>query len=422
MPTFSLHTLGCRANQADSQQLSQILIAAGFSEVPFGQPADCQIVNTCTVTAEADRKSAQFARRAERNGGQVIVTGCGAAQRGGAWKRVSGSTLRLPPESREQILEHLGAQHCPNGESFERPLLRRDRVRSLLRIQDGCDQFCTFCIVPYVRGRSRSKSADWVVGEVQKLEGEGCAEVVLSGIHLSAWGTDLEPAQDLSQLAAQILQATKNIRVRFGSVEPDLFPKALIELMSQNARLCPHLHLVLQHASDKILEKMHRGYQLSQYQELVENFQKVPNFCLSTDVLVGFPGEQIEDFQKLLQYLRKTPFSKIHVFPYSSRPGTAASKFPNAVPASLLEFRRQALLSLAKRKHLAYLRGQRGKLGRVLIEAAADRAGWVRGTTENYVTVEVRGGLAQRGSVVEVELGRRRGEVLIGRLCSGESG
>ena len=248
MPTFSIHTLGCRANQADSEQMAQILASAGFQEVPFGQAADCQIVNTCTVTREADRKSAQMVRRAARLGEQVVVTGCGAAQKGGAWTRVPSAALRLPPDQREEILQRIGAQHCPSGEQLERAWLRRDRARALLRIQEGCDQFCTFCIVPYVRGRARSQPREWILGQVQQL---GVQEIVLSGIHLSAWGAEF--SQDLGDLLEFLVKNTSGIRYRLSSVEPDLFPQRVFEIMRRYPdRVCPHLHLVLQHASDVV--------------------------------------------------------------------------------------------------------------------------------------------------------------------------
>lgn len=417
MPTFSIHTLGCRANQADSEQLAQILNGAGFQEVAFGQAADCQIVNTCTVTREADRKSAQMVRRALNGGGEastVVVTGCGAAQRGGAWQRVPSSALRLPPDQREEILRLIGAENCPNTAALERGWLRRDRTRALLRIQDGCDQFCTFCIVPYVRGRSHSRNTDWVVEQVRELEEQGALEVVLSGIHLSAWGREQET--DLAVLAGAILQATKTVRLRLSSVEPDLFPAKIIELMRTQPRLCPHLHLVLQHASDRVLQRMHRGYDLAHYDSLVQEFLTLPGACLTTDLMVGFPGETEADFAQLLAYVRRTAFAKIHVFPYSSRPGTAAARFAEQVPPEVLQNRRNRLLKLAERKQVAFLRQNIGQVREALVESPADRAGWMKATTDNFLSVLVRGGPALRGRRLPVRLKRRWGESVVAEV------
>lgn len=416
MPTFSLHTLGCRANQADSEQLAQILLSAGFQEVEFGQPADCQIVNTCTVTSEADRKSAQMVRKATRLGSQVVVTGCGAAQKGGVWKRVPGTTLRLPPEQREEILKLLQAENCPNSEAVERQWLRRDRTRALLRVQDGCDQFCTFCIVPYVRGRSRSQSLSQILQQVEVLCQQGTREVVLSGIHLSAWGADLEPALDLADLLEAVLQRFPDLRLRLGSLEPDLFPRRILDLMQRQPRLCPHLHLVLQHASDTILKAMHRGYDLAHYQSLVEPFLKLPGAALTSDLMVGFPGETEDDFQRMLDYVRATPFARIHVFPYSPRPGTAAARFAHPVQPEVLQQRRNRLLALAEKKRVAFQRSQIGLVRPVLLEGS--EGPWMKGTSDNFLSVMVRGGQARRGQETSVRLLRRRGDFLIGQIES----
>lgn len=415
--------MGCRANQADSEQLACILVGAGFEEVPFGQPADCQIVNTCTVTREADRKSAQMVRRASRLGEQVVVTGCGAAQRGGAWQRVPSSALRLPPEQREQILTLLGAENCPAAERLERPWLRRDRIRSLLRIQDGCDQFCTFCIVPYVRGRNRSQPLEWVIEQIQELESKGFGEVVLSGIHLSTWGSDLQPRLDLADLVERIVGATQHVRIRLSSVEPDQFPRRLFDLMKKApGRLCPHLHLVLQHASDRILQRMHRGYDLAHYQGLVEQFVgEVDGACLTTDLMVGFPGESEGDFAQLMSYVRRTPFAKIHVFPYSPRPGTAAAKFVDPVASATLQHRRDRLLRLAQRKSVAFQQASLGQVREALVESQADRDGWMKATSDNFLPVLIRGGPAMRGSRFSVLLQRRWQQSIVGQVIEPES-
>ncbi len=418
MPTFSIHTLGCRANQADSEQLAQILLSAGFAEVPFGQAADCQIVNTCTVTREADRKSAQMVRRAARLGEQVVVTGCGAAQKGGAWQRVPGSALRLPPEQREQILERIGARHCPAAERLERAWaspdpgvgskpLKRERARALLRIQEGCDQFCTFCIVPYVRGRARSQPREWVLQQILAL---GASEVVLSGIHLSAWGQ--ERGEDLADLLEFLLSQTQGIRFRLSSVEPDLFPERVFPLM-RDPRLCPHLHLVLQHASDRMLEKMHRGYDLAHYERLVGQLLDIPGASLTTDLMVGFPGETDQDFEILMNYVRRTGFARIHVFPYSARPGTAAARFPNQVPAEVQQTRRDRLLGLARRKQVAFQRANLGSVREALIESESERKGWMKATSDNFLPLLLRGGPALRGQRLRCRLQRRWADQIV---------
>lgn len=415
---FSISTLGCRANQADSARMRSILLGAGFEERPFGDPVDCAIVNTCTVTVEADRKSRQLLTKALRvlpEAGQVVATGCAVASKGGL-KQLPGAVLRLPPDRREDLLALLDVEACPGREV---PVAVHRTTRALLKIQDGCDQFCTFCIVPYVRGRSQSVPLAEVVARAVALEAQGYSEIVLTGIHLSIWGHDQPGNPDLSDLAAAILKATGSIRLRLASVEPDRFPLALLGLMARESRLCPYLHLVLQHASDRILEKMHRGYDLATYQRIVEEFfANVPQATLSSDIMVGFPGETESDFRALVSYLRSTPFYHLHVFPYSARPGTAASKFADQVPVEVKKFRRDTILKLGERKKAEALRGMIGQRTTVIFEG--DHApGWLKGTTHNGMTLLARAGPALRKRQAQVIVSRRLGPNLVGRVDVG---
>ncbi len=418
-PTFAIHTLGCRANQAESDRLREILCSAGFREVPFGTQADCQVVNTCTVTREADRKSRQMVRRALKLGQTVVATGCSVAERGGM-KKMPGTALRLPPDRSEEILSLLGAERCPATEMMEKEA-QALRTRALLKVQDGCDQFCSFCIVPYVRGRSRSFPVDQVLQEARALARKGYQEIVLTGIHLSIWGHDLEGQPDLSHLVEALLEGTESVRIRLSSVEPDRFPYRLFELMEEHPqRICPHLHLVLQHASDAVLERMRRGYDLAHYQGLVEAFfGRVEKACLTTDLMVGFPGETDQDFRLLMDYVRKTPFYRIHVFPYSVRPGTSAARFADQVETSVKKARRDQLLRLAEKKRIVFLRSHYGQVAEVLVERT-DGKGWVRGTTENYLNVRLRGGHRMVGQKLRCRLLRRRGDDLIGEMMEEE--
>lgn len=411
--TFSIATLGCRANQADSERMRAILVGAGLEERPFGQEVDCSVVNTCTVTSEADRKSRQILRKALRvlsPEGKAIATGCAVAQRGGL-KKLPTNALRLPPDKRETILELLNVEGCPG---------RTDPVsaktRALLKIQDGCDQFCTFCIVPYVRGRSKSFPIDEVVRQAVSFEQEGYQEVVLTGIHLSIWGHDLEGEPDLSHLVRAILEATTTLQVRISSVEPDRFPLTLIDLMSENPRVCPYLHLVLQHASDKILDRMHRGYNLATYRTIVNRFfRKVPLATLSSDIMIGFPGEDEQDHKILMNYLRATPYHHLHVFPYSSRPGTAASKFKDQVGPDLKKQRRNDVLALSKKLKIKSLRAMYGKSADVIFESQF-KPGWFRGTSVNGMSVIGKAGPAVLHKRVPVTFTRRLGMDLVGTV------
>ena len=411
-PKFSIATLGCRANQADSDRLRAILNSAGFEERPFGEPVDCAVVNTCTVTAEADRKSRQTLRRALRvlpEGAQAIATGCAVAERGGL-KKLPKTALRLPPDRREEILSLLKVDACPGREP---EVAVSAKTRALLKIQDGCDQFCTFCIVPYVRGRSKSVSIEEIVNRAVKFEKQGYQELVLTGIHLSIWGHDLEGAPDLSDLVRAILDATEDVQVRISSVEPDRFPLRLIDLMEKEPRLCPYLHLVLQHASDRLLDRMHRGYSLAVYENIVEQFfGRVPMATLSSDIMIGFPGESDEDHTILMDFLRRTPYYHLHVFPYSVRPGTAASKFSGQVKSELKKERRDQVLKLASKLKLSSLQKMKGQRTSAIFEKEF-KPGWYKGTSHNGMSVVAKAGPAVLGKRVPVEMTRRLGQDLV---------
>ncbi len=414
--TFSVTTLGCRANQADSERLRAILLSAGLAEREFGQPVDCAIVNTCTVTREADRKSRQLIRRALKaspSSSTVVATGCAVTKRGGV-RELPGSVLRLTPDRGEEILELLDVEACPGR---EKELLPPARARALLKIQDGCDQFCTFCIVPYVRGRSRSRTIEEIVAQAQAFEEQGFTEVVLTGIHLSIWGEDLEGELTLADAVSAIIDGTERIDVRLASVEPDRFPMALIDLMAIEPRVCPFLHLVLQHGSDRILERMHRGYTTSDYRRIVQAFfEKVPQAALSSDIMVGFPGESEEDFQQLCDVVTELPFFHLHVFPYSLRPGTSASKFPDQIEPEVKKHRRDRLLRLGEQKKLDALKSFYGVETTAVLEAAADREGWLKGTTRSGMTVVCRGSERLLGRSVPVLVRRRIREQLVAEV------
>lgn len=401
LKTFSISTLGCRANQADSARLRAILLGAGMVERPFGESVDYPIVNTCTVTAEADRKSRQEISKALRFSPQskaVVATGCGTAMRGGLGK-VSGAVLLLPPDKRESILALLDADACPGREDIA---LANRTARALLKVQDGCDQFCTFCIVPYVRGRSKSVPIDKVVSQAVELERSGFNEIVLTGIHLSTWGHDQPGEVDLKDLVSAIIRQTKSISVRLASLEPDRFPLSLIELMAAEERVCPYLHLVLQHASDKVLKKMHRGYTQAHYRNIVDRFfELVPQAALSSDIMVGFPGETENDFQILFDYLESTPYYHLHVFPYSARPGTAASKFPDKVASEVKKRRRDILLALSKEKRAIAMAKMIGARTTAIFEGEHEK-GVLKGTLHNGMAVVLKAEAQLRKQKVSV--------------------
>lgn len=400
--SFSISTLGCRANQADSERLCQLLRAAGWQELPAGERVDCAVVNTCTITAEADRKSLKLLRRRQKEAKLVILTGCGVTERGGL-KVPAGVRVMQPSES-ASILDILRSEGFPIG-TLRSLDVRQHRTRALLRVQDGCDHFCSYCIVPYVRGRIKSFDPDNLTCEVQRLELDGYKEIVLTGIHVAKWGYDLTPRRDLADLLRCFLENTKTVRFRLSSIEPIAFPKAIIELMREYPeRVCPYLHLPIQHASDRILQRMRRGYNLAEYDAVVREFLTVPGACLTTDIMVGFPGETEDDMTILTDYLERTPYYHLHVFPYSRRPGTAADTYKDQIPENVKKERVERIIALGERLKARVLEQFRGMRRPVLVERLLPEIGMVTGTADNYITVNLPGDASLLGKIVMAEL------------------
>ncbi len=457
MSTFSILTLGCRANQTDSEQISELLRTAGFEEVRPECAADLGIVNTCTVTAEADRKAGQMIRRLSRLCQLVIVTGCSVAPKGGLSDRSSfpENVLVVPPSQRDRILDFIPTVKAEpeslnssvviadatdkhgevsSAEPFTSPELniKPHRVRALLKVQEGCNHMCTFCIVPLVRGPLRSLQANELLPRLHELVERGYHEVVLTGTHLALWGRDTASKRrfrgaaaagtavggsgvetlstvglpNFADLLEELIKGSQGVRLRISSIEPMAFPVKILELMrAYPDRLCPHLHLVIQHASDKILAAMHRDYTLAQYDSLAQEFLRtVPGACLTTDVLVGFPGETEEDVQILLDYLKRTSFYHLHVFPYSQRAGTAAAGFSNQVPAQVKHERVRRVIALgeesARRVYASFV----GTVRPVLAERSSPRPGYLLGRADNFLEVEFPGVVEQVGKIFQVAI------------------
>ena len=440
MATFSILTLGCRANQSDSELLGEILKQHGFRQVAVNEPADLGIVNSCTVTAEADRKAGQMVRRLSKLCRFVMATGCGAADKGGliTKKMLAENVIVLPPGQREKIMDYLpfAVMELKVGHSSElenelketvsfvqaREESVQHRSRALLKVQEGCNHMCTFCIVPMVRGPLVSFTAKELIPKVHKLAEEGYREVVLTGTHLALWGRDSyskkqakvegKSEQNFADLLEDLIRNSQGVRFRISSIEPMSFPEHILDLMvAYPDRLCPHLHLVIQHASDKILQAMHRDYTLAEYDNLAEKFlTKVPGACLTTDVLVGFPGETEEDVKILTDYLKRRKFYHLHVFPYSKRQGTVAAKLDNQVPEQVKKERVRRIIELGKETAQEVYCSFIDTIRPVLAERLSDREGFLTGTADNFLTVEFPGSVSDIGKIMPVEI-RRKNEL-----------
>jgi len=423
MPTFTIENFGCRATEADASALRGQLLSSGLALADDHAVADWVVLNTCTVTAAADSQARDAVRRIHRANpaARIIVTGCYAQRapeeiatlEGVAW--VVGNThqsaiRKLIPEQRDFVpAESLAADSMSlargpakilTGDIFAEDAGMRmagaertvaDRTRPILKIQDGCNNRCSYCVIPFVRGRSRSLSPDLVVDEVRSLVEAGIREVVLSGINLGSYGRDLSPASSLASAVRQILEETNLERLRFSSIEPQDVTEDFVSLVAQSGRIAPHFHIPLQSGSDRILRAMHRWYRTAHYAARAELIRRlIPDAAIGTDVIAGFPSETQEDFDATSEFIDRLPFTYLHVFSFSPRPGTKAETLGSPVQPALIRDRARSLRALAQRKSEAFRASQRGVSHRALTLA---RYGdnWTEGLTGNYLKVRIAG-------------------------------
>ena len=410
--TVSFATLGCRLNQVDTQALQAELEARGFRTVPFDEPADVVIVNSCTVTARAEFSDRQMIRRAGRvsPAGRVVVTGCwaqtdpeGVATVGGVDLVVGNGDKRRLPDLLEGLLATDARASGPRvqvsdiGEArtlSPSPLGRATgRSRAFLKVQEGCQHRCAFCIVPRARGASRSLDPDAVLDQVRLLVEAGHPEVVLTGVDLGHYGADLVPRVTLAGLLRRIGEIPGLRWVRLSSLLPAYFTPELTEIVCASPVIAPHLHIPLQSGSDRILRLMRRPYTRAMYRRLVERLNDaVPSLGLGADVIVGFPGETDEDFADTASLVEELPFSYLHVFPYSDRRGTEATRLPGRVDARTIAARSRFLRGQSLAKSLAFRARLCGSLQEVLVLDTRDRrTGGLTGLTGNYVEVIFQG-------------------------------
>lgn len=390
-------TLGCKINQFETDALRQDFETRGSTIVPFNAEADVYVINTCSVTAKSDYQCRQAIRSAVRRGqgAKVVVTGCYAELQPEEIKKIAGVDLVLGARDKNKIPDLLlGAVSTlsgrgPSGKSTETARIVRSRTRGYLKIQDGCDNTCAYCVVPLARGSSRSSSVEGVVQEFGRSVQAGCPEVVLTGIHIGKYGADLSPNSSLTDLLKQLIPLQGNTRIRLSSIEPGEITDEMIGLLGRG--LCRHLHIPLQSGDDTILRAMQRTYSSDFYQSLLENIAKqVPGVALGADVMVGFPGEGEREFQNTMRLVAESPLTHLHVFSYSRRPGTIAADMPGQVPEEIKKVRSESLRQLAKDKNMSFQRAQLGKELDVVVESRIDaRTGCLTGLTDNYIRVHI---------------------------------
>lgn len=392
-------TLGCKINQYDTDRMRRELVSSGGTIVPFDAPADIYIINTCSVTAKTDYQCRQAIRSAVRSaqGAKVVVTGCYAQTRPEELRNIPGVDLVIGNTEKERIMEHV--RSCfPGTEDGEtgrpRPEERAGtipggRTRGFLKIQDGCDSRCSYCIVPSARGRSRSVPEPRVLHLFEELVVHGCPEIVLSGVHIGMYGKDLIPATSLNNLLPVLLKRRGPARIRLSSIEPRELSAEIMDLLGQG--VCRHLHVPLQSGDDAVLRAMNREYSSGTYRDILSRIaERVPGIALGADVMVGFPGEGDAEFRNTRKLIEDLPLSHLHVFSFSPRPGTPAAEMREQVPEPLKKERSRTLRELGERKLFSFRKGFLHKKLSVVIEEKHDATnGYLTGLSDNYIRVAV---------------------------------
>ncbi|MGH9703795.1 MAG: tRNA (N(6)-L-threonylcarbamoyladenosine(37)-C(2))-methylthiotransferase MtaB [Candidatus Acidiferrales bacterium] len=433
MPTFTIENFGCRATQADAASIENHLLTRGFLKAASHAAADVIVLNTCTVTAAADSQARDSIRHIKRANpaAQIVVTGCYAqrapeelaALEGVSWvvgnshqaeipqllertaalpSRPMAGAHELIPLSQLEI-EPLSLARGPakilTGDIFAQtevivaPIANGDaeRTRPTLKIQDGCNNRCSYCVIPFVRGGSRSLAPSRVFQEIRSLVNSGYKEIVLSGINLGSYGRDLTPRVELGELLCSILEQTALEQLRLSSIEPLDVTQDLIDLIASSDRLAQHFHMPLQSGSDRILRAMRRWYRAAHYARRVELIhERLPEAAIGADVIVGFPGETDEDFRATCDFIAQSPFSYLHVFSFSARPGTEAAKLSEEIPLPVIKQRARELRSLSAAKAAAFRAAQSGRVLRALT-LHKQGAGWTEALTGNYLKLRIPG-------------------------------
>lgn len=422
------HTLGCKVNQYETQEMREMLKKSGYEITENEQDADIFVINSCTVTSESDRKTRQCVRHYKNKYPEstVVLTGCMPQSFPEMAKKLTEADIVLGNRNNSKLVESLSEYFnddgrvlhldChKSGEGLISPGITdfEERTRATLKIEDGCDRFCSYCIIPKARGRVRSKPIEDIQKEVAALANNGYREIVLVGINLSAYGKggDL----DLSDAVFAAAENEEIERIRLGSLEPDHITDELIEKLVKCEKLCPQFHISLQSGCDKTLKKMNRHYTAEEYAALCDKLRKSFKDCtLTTDIMVGFPQETEEDFSDTVKFAEKIGFEKIHIFPYSRRSGTVADKMEGQIEKSVKGYRVAELSKVADKIRTEFLKNQTGKTVSVLIEGK-QKDGEMFGYTPNYTPVKVMGN-ARIGSIIDVLITDYDSEFCIGKL------
>jgi len=396
--SVALYTLGCKLNFAESSTIAQQLIKNGFSRKEFHEGADLYVINTCSVTDHADRKCKKVVREALKHNpnAYIVVVGCYAQLKPKEIAQIPGVDMVLGAAEKFQLMDYLHSlkkepktrvenQPIKSVNEFVPGFSEGDRTRMFLKVQDGCDYFCSFCTIPLARGKSRSADVRTTIEQVKHATEQGVQEVVLTGVNLGDFGVNHE--ESFFDLIQELDNLDDIKRYRISSIEPNLLNNEIIEFVAESQKFVPHFHIPLQSGNDEILQRMRRKYLSDLYQSRIEKIKSImPDCCIGVDVIVGFPGETEAHFIDTYNFLNELPISYLHVFPYSERPNTTARKMQDAVPLKTRNDRTTQLRSLSEKKKRAFYESQLGQIRMVLFESEV-RNGNMHGYTDNYVRV-----------------------------------
>ena len=428
MKKAAFYTLGCKVNQYETEVIKEAFKNSGYTIVDFKEKADVYVVNTCSVTHLSDRKSRQIMRRAKQinRDAVLIVCGCYAQTAPNEVAKIPDADIIVGNSEKNRILELLENFYSSGRivdvsdiekekEFSETPLSSFDsRCRAYIKVQDGCRQFCSYCIIPYARGPLRSRKAESVIEEAMRLAENGFCEIVLTGIHLASYGIDTK-TESLTELIISLHKIEGIKRIRLGSLEPNVVNNKFIDSLPLMPKLCPQFHIALQSGSDSVLHRMNRKYTTEKFARYIERIKEyMPDVAITTDVMVGFPGETDEEFSESLKFVESCGFSKVHVFPYSPRKNTPAAAFENQVPAKIKEKRAKLMQKLADKLFADYLKKQMGKTLDVLFEQ--EENGGFLGHTEEFCPVYVKTEGDIKNKILPVKIINCENERLLGEF------
>ncbi|HLR23952.1 MAG TPA: tRNA (N(6)-L-threonylcarbamoyladenosine(37)-C(2))-methylthiotransferase MtaB, partial [Pseudogracilibacillus sp.] len=418
MQTVAFHTLGCKVNHYETEGIWNMFQKHDYERVDFEKMADVYVINTCTVTNTGDKKSRQVIRRAVRKNPEAVicVTGCYAQTSPGEIMEIPGVDVVVGTQNRQKMIplieEHLetrlpinGVQNIMQNRVFEEMDVPdfTDRTRASLKIQEGCNNFCTFCIIPWSRGLLRSRDPDNVIEQAQKLVNAGYKEIVLTGIHTAGYGEDL-PDYNFAQLLRDLENKVSGLkRIRISSIEASQITDEVIHVLDQSEKIVRHLHIPLQSGSNTVLKRMRRKYSADYYAEKIDKIKKaLPHLAITSDIIVGFPGETEEEFEETAAFIRKIGYAELHVFPFSRRTGTPAAQMADQVPKEVKENRVNQMIELSNQLAKQYASEFESDVLEVIPEEKSSKEGKLVGYSDNYMKVEFEGTPDMIGSIIRV--------------------